>query len=257
MATDRPRRTALVTGASSGLGRALAVELAGRGYDLCVTARRTDRLEALRDELAGRHPDRTVVVRRLDVTDDADVAAAVDEAASTLGRLDVVVANAGVAGSSRVGTGGFARDRAIVEVDVTGAMATIDAAVACFRRQGGPGQVVGIASVAGFHGLPGSASYSAAKAALLAYLEAVRAETYGEPVTVTTIAPGYVVTELDPDLATKPFAIDAERAGRAMADAIEAGVPLAYVPRWPWRAVGPLLRVLPTRLLTLGGRLTP
>ena len=237
--TPQADRTALVTGASSGLGRALAVELAGRGYDLFLTARRVDRLASLREELASRHPGRRAVVRRLDVTDPSEVTAAVDEAAGAFGRLGLVVANAGIGGSTQVGSGGLGRDRGIVETDLLGAMATVDAAVACFRRQGGPGQVVGIASVAGFRGLPGAAAYSASKAALLAYLDAVRAETFKEPITVTTISPGYVVTELDPDLPRRPFVIEADRAARLMADAIEAGTPPTPSspggPGRPWR----------------------
>src|SRR5205823_12087023 len=121
-------------------------------------------------------PGRRVEVRRLDVTDDADVARAITEAAELLGRCDIVVANAGVGSSPRVGEGDFERNRAIVETDLVGAMTTVDAAVALFRRQDGGGQIVGISSVAGVRRLPGSAADSAAKAGLTVYLESVRAE---------------------------------------------------------------------------------
>jgi short-subunit dehydrogenase len=163
-------KNAFITGASSGIGRALARELAGRGYDLFLTARTLDALEQVRTEIAGANPGRTVEVRQLDVIDDADVAAAIAEAAEKLGRCDVVVANAGVGNSGRVGEGNMERGRLIVETNLIGAMATVDAAVALFRRQGGAGQVVGVGSVAGVRGLPGSASYSASKAGLAVYL---------------------------------------------------------------------------------------
>lgn len=242
-------KTVFITGASSGIGRALALELAGRGHDLFLTARRLDALEQVRADIANAHPARRVHVRRLDVTDDADVATAIAEAAETLGRCDVVVANAGLGSSPRVGDGGMERNRRIVETNLIGAMATIDAAVALFRRQGGAGQVVGISSVAGIRGLPGSASYSASKAGVSVYLESVRAETYGEPITVTTIAPGYIDTPINQDMKRRPFVIDVEKGAHITADLIERGVGYATVPRFPWTVLKPLLRVLPTSLL--------
>jgi short-subunit dehydrogenase len=241
-------KTVFITGASSGIGRALANELAGRGYDLFLTARRSDALEEVRAEITSAHPARTVHVRSLDVTDDADVAAAIAEAAAALGRCDIVVANAGVGNSGRVGEGNVRRARAIVETNLIGAMTTVDAAVALFRRQGG-GQVVGMSSVAGARGLPGSGSYSASKAGLNTYLDAVRAETYGEPISVTTIAPGYIDTDINRDMDSRPFLIDVETGARAMADLIERRVGYATVPRLPWTVLAPVLRVLPTSWL--------
>jgi short-subunit dehydrogenase len=245
-------KTVFITGASSGIGRALALELAGRGYDLFLTARRLDALQEARAEIAAAHPARSVQIRQLDVTDDSDVTAAIGEAAA-LGRCDIVVANAGLGNSGRVGEGNVQRARAIVETNLIGAIATIDAAVALFRRQGG-GQVVGISSVAGARGLPGSSSYSASKAGLSTYLDAVRAETYDEPISVTTIAPGYIDTPINRDLDSRPFLIDVEKGARAMADLIERKAGYATVPQLPWRVLAPLLRVLPTSWLV---RATP
>jgi short-subunit dehydrogenase len=245
-------KTVFITGATSGIGRALAVELAGRGYDLFLTARRLDVLEQVRTDIATAHPARRVEVRQLDVTDDADVVSAIAEAAERLGRCDIVVANAGVGNSGRAGEGNMERSRLIVETNLIGAMATIDAAVALFRRQGGGGQVVGVGSVAGVRGLPGSSSYSASKAGLAAYLESVRAETYGEPITVTTIAPGYIDTPINQDMKSRPFLIDVEKGARITADLIERGVGYATVPRFPWTVIAPLLRVLPTAWLVRG-----
>ena len=242
-------KTVFITGASSGIGKALALELAGRGYDLFLTARRLDALEHVRADIVNAQPSRRVHVRRLDVTDDADVARAIAEAAEELGRCDIVVANAGLGSSPRVGEGGMERNRRIVETNLTGAMATIDAAVGLFRRQGGAGQVVGISSVAGVRGLPGSASYSASKAGVTVYLESVRAETYNEPITVTTIAPGYIDTPINQDMKSRPFLIDVEKGAQITADLIERGVGYATVPRFPWTVLKPLLRVFPTSLL--------
>jgi NAD(P)-dependent dehydrogenase (short-subunit alcohol dehydrogenase family) len=241
-------KTAFITGASSGIGRALALELAGRGYDLFLAARRLDELERLRDEIAAADPSRRVEVRQLDVTDDADVAAAIAEAAERLGRCDIVVANAGLGSSGPVGEGRMARDRRVIETNLIGAMATVDAAVAQFRRQGG-GQVVGIASVAGARGLPGSGSYSASKAGLAVYLDSVRAETHREPIKVTTIAPGYIDTPINQDVKSRPFLIDVQKGARITADLIERGAGYSTVPRLPWTVVAPLLRLIPTSWL--------
>jgi NADP-dependent 3-hydroxy acid dehydrogenase YdfG len=87
--------TALITGASSGIGHALAIELVGRGYDLGLAARRLDALQQLEQEIRQRHPDRGIELRRLDVTDYDQVPTAIDELATALGGLDVVIANAG------------------------------------------------------------------------------------------------------------------------------------------------------------------
>ena len=239
-------KTVFITGASSGIGRALALELADRGYDLFLTARRLDALEHVRAQIATAHPERRVEVRRLDVNDDEDVAAAIAGAAERLGRCDIVVANAGLGNSPRVGGSDFGRARAIVETNLLGAMATVEAAVSLFRRQEGGGQIVGISSVAGVRGLPGSAAYGASKAGLSVYLEAVRAETHGEPIKVTTIAPGYIDTPINQDMKSRPFLIDVDKGAKITADLIERGVGYSTVPRFPWTIIKPLLRVIPT-----------
>ena len=241
-------KTVFITGASSGIGRALSGELAARGYDLFLTARRGEVLEELRRELAAAHPGRQVSVRPLDVTDTDDVAAAVEEAARKHGGLDIVVANAGLGGTGPAGDGRFERDRAVLETNVIGAIATVDAAVALYRRQG-HGQIVGITSVAGYRGLPTSGAYSASKAALATYLDAVRVETHRDPITVTTLAPGYIDTPINQDMPSRPFLIGVEKGAAIAADLIEKGVAHSTVPRMPWTLLRPLIRIAPTGLL--------
>ena len=157
--------SAIVTGATSGIGRALAVELARRGWDLAVTARRESLLAEVAGEIGCEWPSRRVVVRLLDVTDPGATRDAVHELFGALGDVELVVANAGIGGNHRIG-GEFARSRDIVATNLIGAMATVDAAVECWRAQpaGKPRRIVGITSVAGFRGLPGSSAYSASKA---------------------------------------------------------------------------------------------
>jgi short-subunit dehydrogenase len=241
-------RTALITGASSGIGHALAQELARRGYDLGLCARRIDVLEELREGILRHHPARRVEIRELDVTHYDDVPPAVEEIAAALGGLDVVIANAGVGASGPVGHGHARADRAVIETNVLGAMATLDAAVALFLRQG-RGQIVAISSVAASRGLPGSASYSASKAGIAVYTDAVRAELHGTPITVTALFPGYIDTPINRHVARRPFLIDLEKGAALIAEKIERGVNSSTIPVYPWNVVSRLLRILPTSLI--------
>lgn len=241
-------KTAFLTGASSGIGQALAPELAARGYDLVLAARRAESLEQLKSAIAARHPERRVQVRALDVTRYDEVQAAVAGAADALGGLDLVIANAGIGSTGRIGSGHFADDRAVIETNVLGAMATMDAAVALFRRQN-RGQVVVISSVAAFRGLPGSASYCASKAAVAVYAEALRAELHGTPLRVTTLFPGYIDTPINQKMKSRPFLITVDKGARIIADLIERGVQTSTVPVYPWNLVGGLLKILPTGAL--------
>jgi short-subunit dehydrogenase len=250
-------RTALITGASSGIGRALALELAARGYDLGLAARRLDALQQLGEEIRQRDPARRIELRRLDVTDYDQVPKAIDELAAALGGLDVVIANAGVGSTGLIGHGHAQADRAVIETNLLGAMATIDAAVALFRRQG-RGQIVAISSVAAFRGLPGSAPYSASKAAIAIYADALRAELHGTPIKVTTLYPGYIDTPLNEHMPRRPFLISLDKGAALIANKIERGVNTSTIPTFPWSVVSRILRILPTsQIAKMGDKPTP
>ncbi|HWE14344.1 MAG TPA: SDR family oxidoreductase [Solirubrobacteraceae bacterium] len=238
-------RTALITGASAGIGRALAHQFAQRGYDLALGARRMDELQQLRQEILEHHRDRRIEIRELDVTRYDEVPAVVEELAAELGGLDIAIANAGVGSAGPVGHGHARADRAVIETNLLGAMATIDAAVALFLRQG-RGQIVAISSVAAFRGLPGSASYSASKAGIAVYADAVRAELHGTPIEVTTLYPGYIDTPLNQQMARRPFLIGVDKGATLIADKIERVVNSSTIPVYPWNVVSRLLRILPT-----------
>jgi short-subunit dehydrogenase len=232
-----------ITGASSGLGRQMAIEFARRGYRLALTARRLDMLQALQAELlqAGAP---TVFVAALDVTDAAAVARVFGQACTTLGQLDIVVANAGIGNHGRIGQLPLHLAHATMATNVLGFMSTVDAAMQHFRAQG-RGQLVGISSVAAFRGLPGGGAYGASKAAVTNYLEALRAETRGSGILVTTLSPGFIDTPLNRGAKSRPFVIPVERGGRLLVDLIERRVQTATVPAWPWALVARLLMVLP------------
>ncbi|HEY2772781.1 MAG TPA: SDR family oxidoreductase [Candidatus Binatia bacterium] len=238
-----------ITGASSGLGEGMAREFARRGHALAIAARRIDRLEALATELRSLGA-ADVFVRSLDVTILEDVPAAIEESAAALGGLDIVVANSGIGGPTPIGKGRFAAARSIIETNLLGAMATVDAAVELFYRQGS-GHVVGISSVAAVRGLPLQGAYSASKSGLSRYLEALRAEVAGKGILVTDLAPGFIDTDLNRHMPTRPFVVSAEKGCAELVSLIEAGSSFAYVPRVPWTLVAQLLKVLPSRLLAL------
>jgi len=241
--------SAIVTGATSGIGRALVLELASRGLDLGCTARRANLLDELATEIRQRHVGRRVVPKTVDVTDLDAARAAIRALFAELGDVGLVVANAGIGGPHRVGAGDadFARSRDIIVTNVLGAMATVDAAVECWRATpaNGPRRVVGITSVAGFRGLPGSSAYSASKAALSVYLEAARGEVRALGIDVIDIAPGFIDTPINQDLASRPFLIDPADGAKRIANLIERGVYQSTVPVFPWNVIGWLMRTVP------------
>ena len=186
--TDAPqtprRRTALVTGASSGIGAATVRALAAAGFDTVAAARRVERCEELAREVGGR-------AVALDVTDAASVAAM----AAQVGDVDVVVHSAGGAfGSDTVENGDPEGWKAMYDVNVVGVLRVHQALLAGMRR-GGNGHVVVLGSIAGFEVYPGGGGYTAVKHGVNALCRTLRQELLGEPVRVTEIAPGMVETE--------------------------------------------------------------
>jgi NADP-dependent 3-hydroxy acid dehydrogenase YdfG len=197
-------RTAVVTGASSGIGAATARRLAADGFEVIAAARRQDRLEALATETGVR-------VARLDVTDDDSVA----EFAATVGELDVLVNNAGGAfGADPVATGSVADWQAMFDVNVLGTLRVTQALLP--KLAAGPGgSIVTITSTAAYVNYEGGGGYSAAKHAEHALTETLRLELAGRPVRVIEIQPGMVKTD---EFAINRYGGDAEAAAKVYAD---------------------------------------
>ncbi|NDP39224.1 MAG: SDR family oxidoreductase [Rhodoferax sp.] len=240
-------KSVFITGASSGLGRQMAIEFSRRGYCLALTARRLDVLKELQAELAasGGGP---VFVAALDVTDELSVVQVLAQASAQLGSLDIVVANAGIGHHGAIGKLPFDRVRDTINTNVIGFMATVDAAMHQFKAQG-HGHLVGISSVAAFRGMPAGGVYGASKAAVTTYLESLRAETHSSPIVVTTLSPGFIDTPINRGAKSRPFVIGVERGGKLLVDLIERQVQQATVPRWPWSVVARLMAVLPTSVI--------
>ena len=218
-------KTVLITGASSGIGRATAVHLAREGHRVVLGARREDRLAALAEEI--HDTGGTADVHRLDVTDRADVAAFADAAVEAHGRIDVFLANAGVMPLSRLDSLHVGEWDRMIDVNVRGLLHGIAAALPHFRRARG-GHFVTIASTGAHEVVPTAAVYCGTKHAARAITEGLRLEA--EPgIRVTTISPGVTESELA-DTITEPGAQEAMRAYRAVtlpADAIAAAVAYA------------------------------
>lgn len=243
------RKNILITGASSGLGRGMALEFAARGRNLALCARRLADLEALRAEIAARHPAVRVEVRALDVREHERVFAVFREFRDALGTLDRVIVNAGAGKGAPLGTGMFHANRDTAETNFVAALAQFEAALEILRAHGA-GHLVAVASVAAVRGMTlAQTTYAATKAGLASLAEGVRVELRHTPIRVTTVCPGYIDTAINAKVRHRPFLVDLERGSRALVDAIEREGAIAWVPTWPWSLVGPLLRIAPLGVL--------
>lgn len=242
MVSRRPRNV-FITGASGGLGAALARLYADQGATVGLFARRQEELDALAASLPGGR----AAVYTGDVRDaDALEKAAVDFIAR-FGAPDVVIANAGISQGALTQREDLPTFRAIFDTNVMGIVNTFAPFVAAMRAARA-GALVGIASVAGFRGLPGSGAYSASKAAAIAYLESLRIEERASGVSVLTICPGYIATAMTArNPYPMPFLLEPDEAARRIARAIERRQRF-YVLPWPMAIVGAMLRIMPRPL---------
>jgi len=243
------KKSILITGASSGIGKALAFEMAGKGCSLALTARRTEALEKIREEIRETNPSVQVLIRGLDILDYKEVQESVKALAEELGGLDIVFANAGIGLGERAGRGQFEKAKRTVEVNLIGAIATVDAATALFLEQG-RGHIVGTSSVVAFRGMPRNAAYCASKAGFATYLESLRAELYRKSIDITVLYPGYIDTPLNDMLPNRPFLISVEKGAAIISRMIEKKVKSSTVPVFPWNIVGRLFKILPTSVIS-------
>jgi short-subunit dehydrogenase len=236
-------RRVFITGASAGIGAAMARHYAGPDTSIGLFARRRDLLESLAASLPGQ-----TALYASDITDFAALAAAAKDYIARFGAPDLVVANAGIS----IGTLGddledMDKLSRVLEVNVTAMAATL-AAFAPSMKAGRTGVLCGIASVAGFRGLPGAGAYSASKAAAISWLESLRAELHGSGVSVVTICPGYIDTPMTQvNRYRMPFIISADDAAARFARAITARRRLVVIP-WQMALVTRVLRILPNWL---------
>lgn len=213
-----PYRTALITGASSGLGRGLTLWFAERGLEVYAAARRQAELEHLRD--AGRRLSGSVVPLVLDVADADAVGHAVSVLDGKCGGLDLVIANAGISGVTDARNMNWQTTERIIDVNVKGAAATICAALPGMVARN-RGHIVGISSLARHRGLPQYGAYAASKAFLSTFLESLRVDLHDTKVDVTCLQPGFVKTAMtERNKFYMPFLMDLDEGVAEMGAAI-------------------------------------
>jgi short-subunit dehydrogenase len=230
----------VITGASGGLGAAIARRYASAGATLGLIARRTGELDRIAADCPG-----PCATHAADVRDSNAMRAAAANFSARHGVPDIVIANAGVS----IGTLTEAPEdeqafRDVLDINVIGMVNTFQPYIAAMRNRGS-GVLVGIASVAGYRGLPGSGAYSASKAAAISYLESLRVELRGTGVTVITICPGYIVTAMTSHNPYRmPFIMTSETAAEKIATLIACRKTYAVIP-WQMAIVARLMHVLP------------
>ena len=238
-----PQPCALVVGASSGLGAALVRRLAAQGYRVAAVARREAELAALRDGVnqSGRG---RVCAYVHDVTEPEQVPALFDHITRDLGGLDLIIYSAAVQPPVTAHEYDFAKDEAMVRTNLLGAIAWLNQAAARFERARG-GHIVGISSIAGDRGRVGSPVYNASKAGLDTYLEALRNRLTRHGVSVTTIKPGFVDTDLLKNAPKTFWVVSADEAAARTLAAVAARRQVAFVPP-RWRLVSLVVRSIPS-----------
>ncbi len=238
-------RTALVTGASSGIGWSLAHRLAQSGVEVALVARRRDRLDALASSIRAAGGEARVY--ETDVGNADDVVRTVQRADDEMGGLDLVVANAGVGTERWSGKLRWEDVQPAIAVNVAGAAATLTAVLPRMVERG-RGHLVGVSSLAGFRGMPRSAAYSASKAFVTTFLEALRVDLRGTGVHVTAVQPGFVRTPMtDANKFKMPFLMDVEEAVTQIVQGIESHASVVAFPA-PMVAAARAGRLLPNAL---------
>jgi len=229
---------ALIVGASSGIGKALAEKLLAEGCSVAMVARRTEPME----ETARKYPGKVSVYQH-DVKEYERTPALFQQIASDLGGLDVVIYASGVLPEVDIHEFNFEKDRETFEVNVLGAFAWLDEAAKRFERTKS-GMIVGISSIAGERGRRENPPYYASKAAFSTYLESLRNRLTKYGVKVVTIKPGFVDT---PMIAGKklPLVISVDRAADLILRAMRRGANTAYVPS-RWRLMSIMLHLMPS-----------
>ena len=237
-----PEKTAVVVGASSGIGAALVKELAHQGYKVAAIARR----EALLKELCTEVHEKggKVIYFSHNVTNYDEIPGLLQQVTRQLGGLDLIVYAAGMQLPIDVDEYDFAKDKMMLDVNLLGAMAWLNETAVRFTRAGS-GHIVGIGSIAGDRGRVGAPGYNTSKAALATYLEALRNRLAPQGIHVTTIKPGFVDTILLENAPKTFWVISPEKAAKIIYNAIRKQKQTVYVPA-RWGIVGLIIRHIPS-----------
>lgn len=239
------RQNILITGASSGLGKGMALLYAKMGRNLALCARRVDRLEELKSELETINPNITVLIKPLDVNDHDAVFTVFQEFKQELGSLDRVIVNAGMGKGASVGTGYFKANKETAVTNFVSALAQCEAAVEIFRAQNS-GHLVTISSISAVRGFRRALTvYAATKAAVTSLSEGIRIDLMRTPIKVSTVHPGFIRSEINEKVEKVPFMVDTETGCKAIIKAIDKEGANSYVPTWPWAILNRIMRIAP------------
>jgi len=234
----------LITGGSSGIGFAIAKELAGSGVFLTVTGRDEERLNQIGNALSQMGAD--VITRACDVTDSVAMQNLIDEAEARA-PLDLVIANAGISGGSSATLSAQEQARHIMQTNVIGVMNTVQPAIECMsaRKQG---HIAIVSSLAGLRGLPTAPAYSASKVAVKAWGDAIRPGLRTDGLGLSVIYPGFVKSRItDQNDFPMPFFMPAERAAKIIVKGLECGKASISFP-WQMALMMKLLAMLPATI---------
>lgn len=230
-------KKAILIGASSGIGKALAVELSKRGYELGLTARRTNLL----NELTNSCPNKTYI-EFMDAANHEEARQILQKLIDRMGGVDLIIYNAGIGESS----GNWEKENGMHQVNAIGFAAIANFAFNYFRHENKAGHIVGISSVMAVRGMRHAIGYAATKAFMSSYMEGQRHKAAAEkrPIAITDIRPGFVETDMTKGQKGMFWLQPVEKAARQIADAIERKRKVAYITKRWWIA-GKLMPLLP------------
>jgi short-subunit dehydrogenase len=239
-------QVAVITGASSGIGWALARELAGQKCRVGLVARRQEQLDNLAQEI--RQGGGTAETARADVADRAETLAAIRDLAIRLGPVDLLLANAGVGAPTFLKPFNVTDVEKMFRVNLFGVIYSIEAVLPEMLERG-QGHLAAVSSLAAYKGLPGESAYCASKAAVNAYLEGLRIQLRGRGIAVTTICPGFIKTPMTAvNDFHMPFLMEADQAARKIVRALRRRRKVYNFP-WQMALLMKLTRWLPDWLL--------
>ena len=240
----RPQKRAILVGASSGIGAALAHQLADEGYQIALLARRAELLSELTTAINSKHGETRAIHYVHDVRDYESVPELLEKIITDLGGVDTFIFNAGIAQMVGLKKYDFEKDRLTIEVNLLEALAWLNPVSELFQELGS-GQIVGVSSVAGERGRVGNPSYNTSKAALTTHLEALRNRLSKYGINVLTVKPGFVQTDMIKDAKKLFWVISPEQAAKDIFDAMHRRKQEIYTPA-RWRLVMFIIRNIPS-----------
>ena len=237
MNTSNQHKKAIIIGASSGIGKELAVDLSKRGYILGLTARRTNLLEELTKLCVS-----DTFIEFMDMEQHSEARTTLEKLIDRMGGVDIIIYNAGIGESS----GKWEKENQMHQINAVGFAAIANFAFNYFKKEERSGQIVGISSVAGVRGMRHAIGYGATKAFMWNYMQGQRHKAKAEklPIVITDIRPGFIDTDMTKDQKGMFWVQPAEKAAKQIADSIENKRDVVYITN-RWRPLAILMGLMP------------